>query len=280
MIRPAPALLAATLLAVTTVANPASAQAAVLPHETFVIQSSVLGEVRRINVWTPPGYADRRTRYPVLYMPDGGVDEDFPHLVATVDSAVRAGEMRPVIVVGIENTERRRDMTGPTRVHSDSAIAPRVGGSAAFRRFIARELMPEVRRRYRTTDETAIIGESLAGLFIMETFMEEPKLFDTYIALDPSLWWNREELVSTAAERLRSFRGVHAALYFSTTEEPSTSVPGARLADLLRANAPRTVRWTYVPRPDLQHSNIYRSVAPQVLRECLPPRTTRRRPAR
>ncbi len=110
-----------------------AAQEPVLPHETFTLRSAAVGEVRRINVWTPPGYAAGRTRYPVLYMPDGGVEEDFPHVVATVDSAVRAGQMRPVIVVGIENTERRRDMTGPTEVASDRAIAPRVGGSAAFR---------------------------------------------------------------------------------------------------------------------------------------------------
>ena len=76
--------------------------------------------------------------YPVLYMLDGGLDEDFPHVARDVDTAIRAGEMRPMIVVGIENTERRRDMTGPTTVASDRAIAPHVGGSVAFRAFIAR----------------------------------------------------------------------------------------------------------------------------------------------
>src|SRR5829696_6680840 len=84
------------------VAGAAAAQEAVLPHETFTIQSAAVGEARRINVWTPPGYTPRGRRFPVLYMPDGGVQEDFPHVVAAVDSAVRAGEMRPVIVVGIE----------------------------------------------------------------------------------------------------------------------------------------------------------------------------------
>jgi len=50
--------------------------------------------------------------------------------------------------------------------------------------------MPEVRRRYRDNGETAIVGESLAGLFVLETFFDEPQLFDTHIALSPSLWWN------------------------------------------------------------------------------------------
>jgi len=252
-------------------AGNAAAQEPVLPHETFTVQSAALGEARRINVWTPPGYADGAARFEVLYMPDGGVEEDFPHVVATVDSAVRAGEMRRVIVVGIENTERRRDMTGPTEVAEDRAIAPRVGGSAAFRRFIADELMPEVRRRYRTTDETAIIGESLAGLFVLETFFAQPELFDTYIALSPSLWWNREEIVRTAADRLRANPHLHAALFVSSAGD-DVGVEAGRLAEILRTNAPAGLRWAYLPRPDLKHATIYRASAPRVLREWLPPR--------
>jgi predicted alpha/beta superfamily hydrolase len=261
------------VIAVTaSAAHTASAQDAVPPHDTFTIASKAVGEVRRINVWTPPQYADGAARLPVLYMPDGGVQEDFPHVVATVDSAIRAGEMRPVIVVGIENTERRRDMTGPTTVHSDSLIAPRVGGSAAFRRFISDELIPEVARRYRVTDERAIIGESLAGLFIVETFLEQPELFDTYIALSPSLWWNREALVSSAADRLRAHSDRHAALYLSSADEDDIVRATSRLAEILHVSAPRGLRWAYVPRPDLTHATIYRAAAPGVLREWLPPR--------
>src|SRR6185503_3938979 len=112
--------------------------------------------------------------------------------------------MRPFILVGIENTQRRRDMTGPTENPEDKKIAPKVGGSALFRAFIRKELIPEVKARYRSTNETAIVGESLAGLFIVETFLLEPDLFDTYIAFDPSLWWNNKKLVNGAAERLRA----------------------------------------------------------------------------
>src|SRR5690349_23301070 len=68
-----------------------------------------------------------------------------------------------------------------------SSDLPHVGGSAAFRRFFRDELMPTVERRYRTTSESSIIGESLAGLFIVETFLREPVVFDHYIAFDPSL---------------------------------------------------------------------------------------------
>jgi len=249
----------------------AAAPDPVTPHDSFTMESATLRESRRINVYTPPGYsAAGATPYPVLYMPDGGMQEDFPHVTATVDAAIRAGEMRPVIVIGIENTERRRDTTGPTEVEEDRKIAPRVGGSAAFRHFIADELMPRVRGRYRVTDETAIIGESLAGLFVMETFFLQPELFDTYVALSPSLWWNDEELVRKAAERLRARPELRRTLYFSSAGNdigPTT----ARLAEILRANAPAGLRWRYVPRPDLRHDNIYRASSPQVLRELFAP---------
>src|SRR6476469_5123335 len=88
-------------------------------HDTLTVASRVLGEKRPINIHTPVGYASHpRSRFPVLYMPDGGLDEDFPHVVNTVDSLIALGRIRPVIVVGVPNTERRRDLTGPTRVHS------------------------------------------------------------------------------------------------------------------------------------------------------------------
>ncbi|HKH44543.1 MAG TPA: alpha/beta hydrolase-fold protein [Thermoanaerobaculia bacterium] len=241
-------------------------------HEPFPIESRGLKETRHINVYLPPSYeAAGAVRYPVLYMPDGGVQEDFPHIAATVDAGIRVGEMRPMIVVGIENTERRRDVTGPTEVEEDRKIAPRVGGSAVFRDFIRDELMPEVRRRYRVTDETAIIGESLAGLFIVETFFLEPEMFDTYIALSPSLWWNHEELVRKAGERLKARTDLRKTLYLSSADEEDIASAAVRLADVLRAGAPAGLHWEYKPRPDLTHGTIYRALAPQVLRHLFGP---------
>lgn len=241
------------------------------PHQTFTIESTVLKETRRINVYTPPGYdAAGATRYPVLYMPDGGLQEDFPHLATTIDTAIRAGEMRPLILVGIENTERRRDMTGPTEVEEDKKIAPRVGGSAGFRRFIADELIPEVHRRYRASEETGIIGESLAGLFIVETFFLEPELFDTYIALSPSLWWNNEELTRKARVRLSVRPDLQETLYLSSASDDIIP-PIEGLAEILRKNAPAGLRWQYKPRTDLQHATIYRGSSPEVLRELFAP---------
>lgn len=235
--------------------------------DTFTIDSKILGETRRINVYLPPGYAKSGgARVPVLYMPDGGLAEDFLHVAGLVQICVTNTTMRPFLLVGIENTQRRRDLTGPTDNEADKKIAPRVGGSEAFRRFIRDELMPQVRRRYRTTDEAAIVGESLAGLFVVETFLLEPELFDTYIAIDPSLWWNDQKLVNAATERLRSRPNMEKALYFASSDERGNAEIMQRFAEVLSKNASSRIRWHYERMPEEKHSTIYHPAALRAFR--------------
>src|SRR5690606_5911085 len=238
--------------------------------ETFTIESKILGETRRINVYTPPAYTlPPDGRLPVLYMPDGGVQEDFVHVAGLVQVSAGNGTMRPFLLVGIENTARRRDLTGPTDVPEDREIAPVVGGSAAFRRFIRDELMPTIEARYATTGEAAIVGESLAGLFVIETLLEEPDLFDTYIAFDPSLWWNGGALVERAAGRI----GVAAGrrLYFASSADGDVDDLIRRLADVLAAHAPSSLAWHYEPMPDETHATIYHPAALRAFRALFGP---------
>ncbi|HEU4699544.1 MAG TPA: alpha/beta hydrolase-fold protein [Gemmatimonadales bacterium] len=239
-------------------------------RETFTLDSRAVGERRTINVYLPPAYrASPEKSFPVLYMPDGGLEEDFPHVAGTIDSLIALAKIPPVIVVGIENTQRRRDMTGPTTVARDSTIAPRVGGSEAFRAFIRDELMPAVRTRYRTTDETAIVGESLAGLFVVETFLLEPRLFRRYVALDPSLWWNGGELVRTAERRLRALDARGRTLYVAASHEPEIAADAATFAAALERHAPRELDWRFESRPDLEHGTIYRGASPAIFARVL-----------
>ena len=240
--------------------------------ETFTMTSRALGERRRINVYRPPGYSDSAaTRFPVLYMPDGGLGEDFLHVAGLVQVSVGNGTMRPFILVGIENTERRRDMTGPTTVESDRRIAAHVGGSAAFRTFIRSELMPRIRERYRTTPETAIVGESLAGLFVVETFLTEPDLFDTCIAFDPSLWWNDHQLVKTASERLRTLPVAGKTLYLANGGDAGLEADMRLLtADLATAEG-RGLRWFHAAMPSETHATIYHPAALRAFRALFKP---------
>lgn len=245
-----------------------------LAFTSFDIDSKVLSENRHINVYLPPTYrTETDLRYPVLYMLDGGVTEDFPHVAHDVDVAIRAHEMQPMIVIGIENTERRRDMTGPTDVPSDRKIAPHVGGAAVFRSFIADELMTEVEHRYRTTGKTAIVGESLAGLFVVETLLLRPRLFDTYIALSPSLWWNDEALARDAAVLLKKWPGSKKTLYIASASDDDITEAVERLCLALLSTSPQNLTWYYRFYPDLHHSDIYRRASPAVFRKMFPPAT-------
>jgi uncharacterized protein len=242
--------------------------------DTFTVDSKTLGETRRINVYLPPGYKESsNSRLPVLYMPDGGIAEDFLHIAGLVQVSVSNATMQPFLLVGIENTQRRRDLTGPTESEDDRKIAPQVGGSVAFRKFIRDELMPEIRARYRTTGETAIVGESLAGLFVVETFLLEPDLFDTYIAIDPSLWWNNEKLVNGAAKQLRARPRLEKILYLASSDEKGIAAVTQRFAGILTTNAPSTIRWHYERMPDEKHSTIYQPAALKAFRVVFKRRT-------
>lgn len=254
---------------------PINAQNTSLPlniGETFTINSKILNETRRINVYFPPGYKESSdSRVPVLYMPDGGMGEDFLHVAGLVQVSVGNGTMLPFLLVGIENTERRRDLTGKTENKNDKKIAPRVGGSGAFRKFLREELMPQIKNRYRTNDETAIVGESLAGLFVMETLFLEPGLFNTYIAIDPSLWWNDHKLLAVAAEKLRTKTLINKKLYFASSDEKGIFTLTEQLAKLLAENSGSGVDWHYEKMPEETHGTIYHPAALKAFRALFKP---------
>lgn len=229
--------------------------------ETFTLDSKRLGERRMINVYVPPGYATATARYPVLYMPDGGMGEDFPHVVGSVDVSIKNAVIRPVIVVGIENTDRRRDLVGPSDLPSDREIAPRAGGADRFRAFLRDELKPLIAARYRTTAESALIGESFAGLFVVETFLQDPTLFDGYIAVSPSVWWNDQSLVRNAHPALAWWTAGPRSLYLATADEQAMQEGVAILLTALRIQAPAGVTWHYEPMPHEHHGTIFPTAA-------------------
>ena len=248
-------------------ATPAAAAPLVI-GQTFTLKSRALGEMRRINVYLPVAYTDSATlRLPVLYMPDGGMGEDFLHVAGLVQVLTGNGTMRPFILVGIENTQRRRDLTGPTSSAEDRKIAPKVGGSAAYRQFIREELMPQVKQRYRTTAETAIVGESLAGLFVVETLLLEPQLFNTYLAFDPSLWWNKGQLAAQAGVQLRAAGRPPVAVYLATSGQGDLNAT----RQVVEGAGPAATTWHYEPMPEETHATIYHPAALRAFRAVFKP---------
>lgn len=259
-------LLAALALLATA---PVAAQPAPTPiviGETHVISSRVLGQDRRLAVRLPTGYAGKPdTRYPVMYVIDGGPEQDFPHLAGLAQSADMNGTFEPFILVGIETVKRREEIT-PAVADATPYIAElqaRPGGAERFRRFIADEVKPWIEARYRTNGTDAVMGESLAGLFVVSTLFEAPTLFDDYIAISPSLWWENMKYGRDAPSYLRRLPSGPRRLYLTLADEGYRHRQGNELLVAgLKAAAPADLEWLYVPQGDVEtHASIYHGAA-------------------
>lgn len=180
-------------------AQPAINASSLNVGETIEWKSEVLEETRKLNVYLPLSYTwDTAKTYPVIYLLDGSMDEDFVHISGLVQfgSFSWVNMLPESIVIGIANVDRRRDYTFPSSNKEDVRDNPTSGHSERFIQFIENELIDIVNNRYRVTEERTLIGQSLGGLLATEILMKKPDLFDNYIIISPSLWWNDESLLS------------------------------------------------------------------------------------
>lgn len=226
--------------------------------ESRVIASSAMNEQRLVHIALPVGYhPDSAARYPVIYLLDGSADEDFIHVTGAVQFASFpwVDWVKPSIVVGIANVDRKHDLTFPTTVAKDKADFPTTGGSAAFMRFIAKELIPFVDANYRTFPERTLIGQSLGGLFATEVLLREPSLFNHYVIVSPSLWWDHGSALEIPADALSSPDIGVVSVHITVGKEGKAMVgPARRLASLARkAHVPRVAIHRIT---DLDHANI------------------------
>ena len=235
-------------------------------HDSLTISSKIVNEDRIINIWTPPKYKQSTDSLPVLYMPDGGIKEDFPHIANTLAKLIEQKSIPPIILVGIQNTERKRDLTGPTEIEEDKKIAPVVGESQNFRNFIKNELIVEIDKRYRTTNKKGIIGESLAGLFVVETLELQPNLFDFYIAMDPALWWNDQFLVKKAKENFKNNPIEKETKFWFAGSNVQKETPFiTELSNIIMTEKPKNLLYNYSDEPNEEHGTIYRATKEKAL---------------
>jgi hypothetical protein len=232
---------------------------------SHLFTSEVLKEQRHLNVYLPADYASGEKRYPVLYLIDGGLDQDLLHIVGLLQIGMANGTMVPTILVGVESTERKRDLTGPTQNTEDLKIAPVVGKSATYRTFLETEVLPFIARTYRENGKRGIIGESLAGLFVIETFLTQPTLFDSYLAVSPSLWWNDQALVKSAAPKLKALDASARTLYVAVEEE-SLGYGVKDLKAVLKKSAPKSLKWQVDAFPNETHGTVFHPAALKGLR--------------
>jgi hypothetical protein len=184
----------------------------------LTIKSSVLGEERTILVRTPAAYETNKLAYPVLYMTDG--DAHINHTASTIEFLARNGRMSEMIVVGITNTDRTRDLTPTKATGPNAAQFPTAGGSDNFLKFIETEVIPEVEKRYRVQPYRVLAGHSFGGLFTIHALITRPELFNSYVAVSPSLQWSDEATLKRAEEFFKTRKELNATLFASLGNEP------------------------------------------------------------
>jgi len=246
------------LLAVATVA---AAGEPITIGETVVLDSKVMGEPRTVLVSTPPGYARSRERYPVLYLTDG--DAHLTHTRGTVDFLVRNGLMPDLIVVGVSNTDRTRDLT-PTHAFRTRRDGTREeiagsGGGDRFLDFFERELVPFVDATYRTTPLRLFSGHSYGGLFALHAFATRPGLFQITIACSPSLDYDDDLVLKTLAAYLHGKEGLDRTLLVSMADEEDgdpTPTRLDRLRGLLAASKARGFVRDTLHLPEETHGSV------------------------
>ena len=169
------------------------------------IQSAELSEKRILNIYLPEGYNKNDTiHYPVVYLLDGSADEDFIHIVGLYqfNSFPWIDRVPKSIVVGIASVDRRRDFTFPTTIANDKIKYPTTGKSARFILFLEHELQPFIEKNYKTNTSKTIIAQSLGGLLATEILLTKPALFNKYIIVSPSLWWDNASLLKKSSQVL------------------------------------------------------------------------------
>lgn len=231
------------------------------------IESTQLSEKRVLNIYLPEGYKqDDTTRYAVVYLLDGSQDEDFIHVVGlyqfnTFPWVERVPES---IVVGIANIDRKRDFTYPTTIQKDKEKFKTTGHSDKFITFIEKELQPYIEKKFRVKQSKTIIGQSLGGLLATEILLKKPTLFNQYIIISPSIWWDNGSLLNLDSVVLRESFNQPTKVYIGVGKEglAPTEIPRVMevdanlLAEKLRKTKSRNLKVYFDYLPEENHATI------------------------
>ncbi|WP_266205773.1 alpha/beta hydrolase [Pontibacter kalidii] len=250
------------------------------------VHSKELGEKRILNIYLPEGYSKKDTvRYPVIYLLDGSADEDFIHVVGLVqfNSFEWINQVPKSIVVGIATVDRRRDFTFPTSIEEDQKRYPTTGHSDKFITFLETELQPFIEKKYKTNSSKTIIGQSLGGLLTAEILFKKPTLFNKYVIISPSLWWDNGSLLDHKLKFLEGGITQQTDVYIGVGKEglTPTAIPRVMevdanlLAEKLKETKSKSINvyFDYLPQVDhatIMHqavSNSFRLLYPKVRKE-------------
>ncbi len=229
------------------------------------LHSEILKEDRVINLYLPPNY-DPQKAYPVLYLLDGSMDEDFLHITGLVQFFTLMFTMPDVIIAGISNVDRKRDFTFHTDLIELKEKYPTTGHSAQFIDFLEKELQPYIHKHYKTNETKYLIGQSLGGLLATEILLKKPDLFTHYFIVSPSLWWDNESLLKNAHQYTNSLKEKALYVYLSAgkNEDAIMQKEAKAIYKILSesGNKKLKTRFYLVPKENhatILHNSIYQA---------------------
>lgn len=224
--------------------------------ETVNLKSAILKEERILNIYLPLGF-DKAKSYPVIYLLDGSMNEDFIHVSGLVQFFNQMYAMPQTIVVGISNVDRKRDFTYHTDLKDLQKDYPTTGHSDRFISFLEKELKPYVESHYKTTD-TYIFGQSLGGLLATEILLKKPEMFNNYFIISPSLWWDDQSLIKQAKQLLSKSPDTKKFLYVSVGkgEHPVMVKDAESIYDILKNSNKKNWTVEYKMMEEDNHATI------------------------
>jgi predicted alpha/beta superfamily hydrolase len=214
------------------------------------IQSEVLKQNRKISVFLPEGYDVIDAKFPVLYVLDA--DGRDQHTVPTARFLSLNNKMPKAIVVGIFNIDRNHDFL------PDSSQAATTGGGADnFLQFFKTELMPHINKNFKTESFNVLIGHSYGGVFVMHTLLNDPDLFDAYIAIDPSFWYKNQMQVKSAQKDFMKVKNWNKPIFISGREGGGMKDMGiTSMENVLKNSSPVGLKWKIVAYPNEDHGSV------------------------
>jgi predicted alpha/beta superfamily hydrolase len=230
--------------------------------DVFVIHSKILGEDRKLFIYNPDNVGGNvLPAYPVLYLLE---ENDMPMVAGMVKYLSSYNEQLPaMLVVGIDGAgERIRDLTPTHSLYDNlgkldpdpqSWLRPS-GGGDKFLRFVREEVMPFVERKYRAAPFRILAGHSVGGLTALHALATQPDLFDAYLAVSPSLWWDKGAYLDQAIKRLPASPSAREFLFVADSPEAGPfPIYMKRFLDVLEARKARGFPWAHAYYPNETH---------------------------
>ncbi len=214
------------------------------------LHSDILGQSRKLNIFIPEGYDTCKTRFPVIYVLDA--DWRDQHVIPTIRFLNQNRKMPQALIVGVRNIDREHDF-----LPDSTKGNPTGGGAGNFIRFFNEELFPYIEKRYKAEPYKVLIGHSFGGLFALYAIFSQPDLFNAYIAMDPSVWYNNRKIVDYARGESVKSKNWDKLLFITGREGQGMTEMGIPpMDDLLKKNSPTALRWKLVAYPFEDHGSV------------------------